>query len=181
MKPPLYVFTQSRTGPSPKEVSGFLERQKGLPVTMQFTIFVMTNIKRTMYNRSSWPPGRTLGVFAPKDCCHIWRGHSQWHLCQHYVVWWGHHVPTHCLQDAEGGHHLGSQRDDQDYWAQVTCLILISKYLAVNLATDVDQQAGTWRARPLQCPPQMFLGQLWASLNSVLTKSKSQKSKRELT
>ena len=115
---------------------------KGLPVTMQFTIFVMTNIKRTMYNRSSWPPGRTLGVFAPKDCCHIWRGHSQWHLCQHYVIWWGHHVPTHCLQDAEGGHHLGSQRDDQDYWAQVTCLILISKYLAVDLAADVDQQAG---------------------------------------
>ena len=27
MKPPLYIFTQSRTGPSPKEVSGFLERQ----------------------------------------------------------------------------------------------------------------------------------------------------------
>ena len=53
--------------------------------------------------------------------------------------------------------------------------------LTVNIPAGVDQQAGTWRARPLQRPPQMFLGQLLASLNSVLRKSKAQKSKRELT
>ena len=53
--------------------------------------------------------------------------------------------------------------------------------LTVNIPAGVDQQAGTWRACPLQRPPQMFLGQLLASLNSVLRKSKAQKSKRELT
>lgn len=82
------------------------------------------------------------------------------------------HVPMHCLQGAEG-HHLGSQQDeDQDLLSTRTPLDL---GLTVNLPVGVDQQAGMWRACPLQRPPQMFLGQLLASLNSVLRKSKAQK------
>merc|ERR1712088_654795 len=83
-------------------------------------------------------------------------------VCQHCHVWWHHHVPRYCRQDAEGDHCLGSlHHQDQDHCStreEVLCLDRwLHLVLPLHLPTDVDHQAGVRRVRPIHCPQEVLL------------------------
>merc|ERR1712180_118186 len=89
-------------------------------------------------------------------------GHQEGPVRQHRHVWWHHHVPRYCRQDAEGDHRsCPIHHQDQDHRSPREEVLRLDRRihpgLPLHLPADVDLQAGVRRVRPRHRPPQVLL------------------------
>merc|ERR1712083_816260 len=91
---------------------------------------------------------------------------------QHCPLWWHHHVPRNCRQNAEGDHCPGSlNHEDQDHRSPREEVLRLDRRLhpgfPLHLPADVDLQAGVRRVRPLHCAQEVFLRSLQLQATSA--------------
>merc|ERR1711990_594460 len=91
---------------------------------------------------------------------------------QHCPLWWHHHVPRNCRQNAEGDHRPGSlNHEDQDHRSPREEVLRLDRRLhpgfPLHLPADVDLQAGVRRVRPLHCAQEVFLRSLQLQATSA--------------